>query len=379
MAILTTAQIAGEILEKDIAPMIDSQLEDETYLLKNLPKDKRNGFSNDTIYQTIRVGRNASIASLGASNTTLPTSSFSKWEQVSVNPAYVYATMQLDERTLFEAKGNPGSLVNILTEESKNLKLDMAKDLNRQLFGDGTGTIATTTASSTGTTVTVDSTKYIADGQLLTINGDAVVVNTVLSATTFTITGAATIGSGEAVKKTEGISDMNGLALAVGTGAFEGLTNFAWQSYVDSTSETYSSLTAMTGDMRAAKQSVDKYGKTNIILTSYELRNKFMQLHETEKQYVNTTTLQGGFGDVPTFDGVGIYVDVDCQADAMYFVDWNALSLEKLAELQFRNRGTAGGVLEPVTGKTYYEAAMFFYGNLLVSNRRKLAKLTGKA
>lgn len=377
MAVLTTAQIASEILEKDIAPVIDSQLENETYLLKMLPKDKKGGFANNTIYKTIRTDRNSSIASLGASDTTLPTAGYSKYKQASVSPAYIYATLQLDEKVLFEAKGNPGSLVNILTEESKNLKMDMAKELNRQLFRDGSGTLATVASNSTGTTVTVDTTAYISQGQLLTINGDAVVVASIASATTFTITAATTVAATEAVKRTEGITDMNGLSLAIATGAFQGITDYAWQSYVDSTSETYSSLTAMTGDMRAAKQNVDKYGKCGIIITSYELRNKFMQLHETEKQFVNTTTLQGGFGDVPSFDGVGMYVDIDCQTDSMYFLDWDALSLEKLAELQFRNRGMSG-VLEPVTGKTYYEAAMFFYGNLLVNNRRKLAKLTGK-
>ena len=375
--ILTSA--ISELLEKNIAPTIEPQLNEDSYMLSNIPKNKRSGFKNNTIYLDLRRSRNESIASIAAATTSLPTAGSQKRSQASVNDTYTFGTFHLDMRTLAHAEGNEDSIVNILTEETEGLRKDMAKDLNRQLFGDGTGVLAVVESNSAAKIITVGSTKYIYEGQLLNIGGDLVEVDQVTSDTTFTVLANVTVVAAETVIKSEGNAEMNGLALAVGTGNFENITvatNNFWKSYVDATVETYTTATALEADMRTAKTAVNKYGKVSTILTTYELRDGYINLNVTNQRFVDSTELKGGFGMAPTFDGTPVVADFDCQTGVMYFLDWDAISLEYTKPMQFMNSGN--GVLVPIPQKTYSEATLYVFGNSLTGNRRKMAKMTGK-
>jgi len=376
--------VLSEILKKDIAPMVDNQLENETYLLNKIPKDKRNGFANNVIYQTVRTGRNEGIASLSASATTLPQAGRQHRSQAQVAAAYIYGNINIDDRAIEESSSTRAAIIAALTDETDNLKKDIAKDMNRQLFGDGTGKLATVAASSTSTLITVDSVKYIVPNQKLTINGDAVQVVDVISATTFTVTAAVTVATNETAVKTDGSADMNGLFLAADdtsfTTTFEGInasTNWWWKSYVNSTAVTHTDAVIMEDLMRTAKTEVDKYGRCSQIITSFELFNKYKRVNVAAQRFVNTMKLDGGFGEAVMFDNIPVVADIDCQIDTMYFIDWDAISLEKLAPLQFMDRGISG-VLLPLSGTTLNQATMKYYGNLLCGKRRGLAKLTNQ-
>ena len=383
--VLLTQQDLSDILEKDIAPRVQDQLEEETFLLSRLPKNKLGGFDNKTKYFTVRTGRNESIASIGESTTTLPTAGRQRRAQGYAGVKYTYGTMEIDERIFEVASGKPGSIIADLTDQSTYLMKDMSKDINRQLHGSGDGVLTQIAASSTQTTITVDNTKYLTPGQLLTINGDAVEVVNITSDTTFTVTTNVTVATDENVVKTNGSDEMNGIYNAVDDGTFtttfENITtatNHWWKSYVDSTSVTYTTLTGMTSNMRSAKSEVDKYAKPEVIITTYALRDKFMELNEAQKRFVNTTELKGGFGMAPVFDGLPIYADIDCVDGSMYFLDLNFFSIEKLKDLGFRKRGM-NGILEPMQNKTTYEAVAMYYANLLCNFRRAGAKLINKA
>ena len=78
----------------------------------------------------------------------------------------------------------------------------------------------------------------------------------------------------------------------------------------------------------------------------------------------------------PTFDGTPVVADFDCQTGVMYFIDWDAISLEYTKPMQFMNSGN--GVLVPIPQKTYSEATLYVFGNSLTGSRRKMAKMTGK-
>ena len=375
--IMTSA--IGELLKKNIAPTIEPQFNEDSYMLSNIPKNKRSGFKNNTIYLDLRRSRNESIASIAAATTSLPTAGSQKRSQASVNDTYTFGTFQLDMRTLAHAEGNEDSIVNILTEETEGLRKDMAKDLNRQLFGDGTGVLAVVASNSAAKIITVDSTKYIYEGQLLNIGGDLVEVDQVTSDTTFTVLANVTVVAAETVIKSEGNAEMNGLALAVGVGNFENITvatNNFWKSYVDATVETYTTATALEADMRTAKTAVNKYGKVSTILTTYELRDGYINLNVTNQRFVDSVELKGGFGMAPTFDGLPVVADFDCQTGVMYNLDWDALSLEYTKPMEFMDSGN--GVLVPIPQKTYSEATLYVFGNTLTGSRRKMSKLTGK-
>ncbi|MDQ3317458.1 MAG: phage major capsid protein, partial [Actinomycetota bacterium] len=72
---------------------------------------------------------------------------------------------EITDQTTKQAKGNEGAFVNILDDNTTRLAKNMRKNINRQVYGDGTGLLASLTAASAGTaTVTVDTTQYLQVG-----------------------------------------------------------------------------------------------------------------------------------------------------------------------------------------------------------------------
>lgn len=375
----------SEVITKDILPKAIPQFNEETYLLSKLPKNKFGGFHNYEKYFTPNYSRNESIASISSTSTSLPTAGRQRYAQGKINPAYTYGVLNIDDRALKATQGKAAAIVNMGEQETMRLVKDMAKDANRQLFGDGSGAVATVSAASTQTTITVTSTKYIMEGQLLTINGDAVQVVSVPSDTTFTVTAAVNVATSEAVVKTEGSAEMNGLFLAADDGTFtttfeniSTATNNWWKAYVNATSTTYTTITQMDSEMRTAMTAVNKYGKVGVILTSFALRDKYTSLNLANQRFNDTIQLDGGFGPAPTYNGVPIVADFDCQDDVMYFLDFDAISLEQLKDMSFETEGRTG-IFLPKAGTTLYEAVASYYANLMVINRRQLAKLDNKA
>jgi hypothetical protein len=76
---------------------------------------------------------------------------------------YHNAAVELSDQLIQQANGNDnGAFLNKLDREVDNLGKAMRKNLNRQVFGDGTGLIATlTTSPAAATTFTVDASKYL--------------------------------------------------------------------------------------------------------------------------------------------------------------------------------------------------------------------------
>src|SRR5690606_18075678 len=74
---------------------------------------------------------------------------------------YLYGGIELTGQAMALAKTDPQSFVNSVDFEMQGLKDDLAKDQNRQVYGNGSGEIArvASTASSTNT-ITVDNVQY---------------------------------------------------------------------------------------------------------------------------------------------------------------------------------------------------------------------------
>lgn len=376
----------NEILKKDILPVIADQLNQQTYFLNKISKDRRDGFANNTIYKTLRTGRNESIRAVGAASTDLPGGGTQKRAQAKVDQKSIFGVFELDIRTIKNAQGKErDTIVNILVDESEGMKTDLSKDLNRQLLGYGDGRLTTVSAlGETTSLITVRNTKYIEKGQLITIGAAATKVANVLSDTTFTVTGSINTATNAVIVKTGGEEEMAGLFMAADNGTFtetfeniSAASNHFWKSFIENTTETYTDHIGMEADMRAGRTAVQKYGKCDLILTTFELLDKYKTVYGASQRFMNTVKLEGGFGDAVTFDGTPVVADFDCPDGVMYFIDWDALSLEYTTPMEWME-GTEG-ILMRVPTKTYYEASLYVFGNLLVENRRKLAKLYNKS
>ena len=162
----TVASILKEVYE----PQVREQLENRTKALKRIER------SSDGIETTvggkyvtfpIHTRRNAGI---GARNEmeALPTPGQQGYASARVSLKYLYGGIQVTGQMVELADKNYQAFANALDQEVKGLKNDLAKDLNRQVYGNSVGTLATVTADGANT-VTVADTMYLQLGEQIDI------------------------------------------------------------------------------------------------------------------------------------------------------------------------------------------------------------------
>lgn len=387
----------SNLLEKVIAPTIESQLFEENFLTDWLRKNEGvKKLDNNEFYATVIKGRNPSIGFIADSTTNLDTTTSDVTAQVKVQSRFGFGNLRFDDRDIDATKNDRGAIKSLVQTNSEQLKNDIGKDINRQLFGYGTGQLCLANGAGTAsTTLTVDTpgTEYLDVGQRIFITGAASAsrIVSVDSDTQVTIDAVKTWADNAVVTRADadgnamtasemmglgGIADDGGRVATLQTIARA--TNAWWKAYLDTTGEALS-LT----DMYTAYHKVLKYAgkKANIAVimgqTLYEKYGALLLAQVTLQQPVKDYEFSGGWSGLAFMGGkAGVYLDFDCPAGEVYFVDQNALTMAQLTPVSWMP-GT-NGVLTKVAGTTLWEATLKFYGNLVAKKVRGTAALRGK-
>jgi hypothetical protein len=128
---------------------------------------------------------------------------------MEVSAKYGFGSHIIWDSAMQAVKGKPGALINLVKSLGTALEDEFQKSINRQLYGDGKGTLATITANGTTTaTHAVSDTRHLRVGQVLQVgtraeveNGtaDVVTVATINSKTSVTFTTAITTASADVI------------------------------------------------------------------------------------------------------------------------------------------------------------------------------------
>jgi len=397
MAVLSTTTTTyldniSNVLKKVIAPAIQEVLPQETIWFDMLKTNSGvTPMANNTFYISIRSGRHSGIASV-AEGATLP-SGKPKWSQANASAKYVFGTFDITDQVIESAKSSVGSLVNYLMENTKSLKVDFARELNRIFWGAGDEIIAKVAAgdATTGTTLTlapvlsvntdIPATKYLAAGMNLDINGDNCVIDTVDSDTQVTLVAGITRVAGENVKKADGdnavVDEPMGIdGLLASTGTIQGIDVAAnpWfqAAQIETTSEALSEA-----KMIAAYVKAKEFGDPKFVFMNATLWKKYGTLLTSMKQTSNLKeVLSGGWKGLDFMGGnASVVLDYDCPDGKVFFIDPDSLTLAQLTPISFIDRGD--GLLRRVNYAAW-QGVLRWYGNLVVKNPKANAKLTTK-
>ena len=183
-------------------PIVE-QLNQESYAIDQFERVAANdmgAFSGRQIIFPIHVARNRGRAAIGDGG-TLPTAGTQTYADATVSIRYFTQGIELTDQVIKQSETNEGAFVRALTAEIEGAATDLRKDINRQVYGAGDGSLATltATAASGATSISVDNTQYIAVGDTVDIvKTDGTVVGTSLvSAVSTTGTAASsTQGNG---------------------------------------------------------------------------------------------------------------------------------------------------------------------------------------
>jgi len=385
-----------EALRIDYLPVIRKQLENSTYLLSKLERNERDVYGKEWR----GVAHTARTSGVGSgSETGLPTAGNQAYKNPYGTVKYHRGRIQVSGPTMAASRGDKGAIVRALDAEMKGVTSDLRKELNYQMHNDGTSRRCLVNGDpSTGTTLTVDSpgTNYLLDGMIIAIVGDddgvpndaTATITTVDSSTEVTVSAAldtniddndwvirygSTDSAGILPSDSYEMMGIKGIvddstyvdtlhALSRGTYAW-------WKCSTHSTDDNSGTNRDLDLDLiQASISAVEKNGgKTNLIISSHDLRDAYAALVVADKRFVNTLDLDGGFKALE-YNGIPWIADVDCQPNTVFFIDTEHLQIMQMSGWDWMNKD--GATLSRVADTDAYEAVLYWYADLTTDRPR---------
>lgn len=313
MAVGTLA--TADAILKDLyrGPIID-QLNYKTYMLDMIERDSDSlTFDGRRAIVPVESAGNESPASTSDGG-TLVDPQIDLEQDAILAIRYHDGGLELTDQLIKQATGNnAGAFVNKLERSSKKLAQAMRKNLNRQVFGDGTGLMATLTSSpAAATTFTVDSTQYLRVNMVIDVlnistgaAGAAGVTITAINRTTKTITVSSAI---TATTTTFGVYkngsrnlEMDGLRNITGTGrTLHGINSAtSGNEFWNGSRRDAASAVAGEGLFEYLADDVGQNGEgeVEVFLTSRGIRKRLADTYQSTKRFndAKAVEIHGGY------------------------------------------------------------------------------------
>jgi len=396
-SILTFASEAIKLVYGDL----HEQLRDKNPALQMIESSSANITRNgkEVIFDT-HIGRNQGIGARGVRE-KLPTAGAQKYKQAHLYLTNLYGSIEVDGQLFEQAAEDYQAFINVVDMEITGLKRDLAVDLNRQVYGDGSGTIATVVSVS-GQNITVDSTHWVQEGMILVgiDTGTGAVADsgnelevTAINETTKVITVTGTISALAAadvlVRGSNTTNSYNkewtGLAAIVDDTTTLHDINPAdypvWKATKNDISSggTPGTLTELA--LINLVQSVDKKGgDVDVMLASPGVFNAYWNLLQGLRQFTNGATLTGGQRAF-SFDALGKPIkfvsDYAAPENTLYALSSKEIVLNRKRDWSWMDRD--GSMWSRVSDTDAYEARYFQYSQLGTYRRNAHAVMTGIA
>lgn len=386
-------QTVGAILKEVYQPKINDQLNNETKALKRVKRtsDGVDKFGGRDAYFAIHTQRNEGI---GARNEMelLPTPGQQSYGRGHVGLTSQYGAVQLSGQTFELADKDYQAFASAVDQELTRLRQDLALDLNRQVYGDGTGKIATI-VSAAGNVLTLDDTQITKIRKGMTVDifdpadttvakaASRVITGIDYDAKTVTIGGAAiTVAADDIVVREGNVNrEWNGFDNIINdSGNLHDINPSQeplWKSTVDRTGGQITELRMI----EMAHKIVNQGSKTTAILTTQGLMRKYWSILQGMRQIVNTQEFKGGFsglGFVTDEGEIPLVSDYQAPKGQMIYINENEMKVLQTHDWKFMDRD-GGTMWDKVPGYDAYQAYLYQYSNLATYRRNAHGKFTG--
>ena len=345
-----------EVYEGDVR----RQLNDEIVALKRIQRTS-DGVSHETpgkyVTFPVHVRRNGGLGSRNEAE-ALPTAGQQGYASARLALKSDYLGIELTGHSIDQSDKDPKAFAKSLDEEMERGRVDFKKDLNRQVYGNGSGAITTVRAAGTGVTVipVVDARLFWVGSHVIDIvtapSTVAVTARTVIGrdltvgANTITISGAAVnVTVGQLITITGSVNrEITGLGgIVQNTGLLYNInpsTEPEWTSEVDSNGGTNRALSE--GLMIQMNDRIrGRGGKTTVILTDDASFRAYWALLSQLRGFSNTETFTGGYRGlkfVAGNDEIPVVSDYDAPRGTMHFLNEDELTFYRDEDIHWLNR-----------------------------------------
>lgn len=377
-ATLTTAT---NILKEIYEPRIRDQLQNQLVTSKRLEQTSE-GVTSEVggkyVAFPIHVKRNHGIGARMEME-QLPVAQNQGYAQARINLAYLYGSIRLSGQSMELAKSNFQAFASVLDQEVNGVQRDLAKDMNRQVYGTSVGALMTASAAYATNTIPTTNTQYMEVGMVVDVydstggtqKATGRNVTAVNKGASIVVDGAA-IASGATGDIVVRLGNLNretiGLSQIVSdTGTLYNIdptVEPVWKSVITDNGGTQRAISEslmikMVDDIRALG------GNTTAIFTTMGVRRAYFNLLVQQRQYHNTVEFEGGFKGLKftTDNGeIPVISDVDCQPNRMYFLNEKELKYYREGDWSFMDRD--GSKWQRVIGYDAYDSTLYKYCQL---------------
>jgi hypothetical protein len=400
--ILTFASDALKLVYGDI----HEQLRDKNPALEFIESSSQHITQNgkEVIFDT-HIGRNQGIGARGVRE-KLPTAGAQKYKQAHLYLKNLYGAIEVDGQLFEQAADNYNSFINVVDNEIKGLKRDLSRDLNRQIYGDGTGTLGVvkTTDSTADTSVDFDDVHWIEpdmvvdllDGTDLTdgtptVKYTGITVVSVNETTNVVIFDTAVaVVAGDIIVRASNTGnsfnkELTGLGKIVGSGdslhGIDGATTAVWNSTIKTLGSVGTPGTLTELNLINLVQSVDKQGgDVDVFLASPGVYNAYWNLLQGMRQFTNGAGLTGGQRSF-TFEALGKPIkfvsDYAAPKGTLYALSSKEIVINRKKDWAWMDRD--GSMWSRVADTDAYEARLYQYSEIGTYRRNAHAKLSNIA
>lgn len=323
----------------------------------------------------------------------LPSAGNQQIDRHTYNYRRLYGKMQIDGPHAEGARQKRAAEQAPFALESKGLVRQGRKHMNMDLFGDGTGALATPAAatSATSLSVSVDDTRGLYDNQIVDIvlsatgnvGGGAQGVKISVNRTT----GVITITEGALIDFTDVNTNptnyriyrqgsrnqtLFGLKAIVsesnpptGAGNYGGIDRADAAKAFWKAQRVNAAAASLTYDM--IQQGVDLVDKNsdgvpNLMITSHRQWRKLANILQPLKRFDGTAIKLNGWMEALDFNGTPVVKDQHCQNDLFYILDTTMFHLYQNDEGKWMDED--GAILSRVPNRHAYEATWFTFRQL---------------
>ena len=391
--ILTFASEALKLVYGDL----HMQLRDKTPALDFIKASSSNITRNgkEVVFDT-HIGRNQGIGARDVRE-KLPTAGAQKYKQAHLYLKNLYGSIEVDGQLFEQAAEDYQAFINVVDNEIKGLRRDLAVDMNRQIYGDGSGALAVVASSNSGdATVVFDSVHYVdydmvvdvldASESFAQLHNEVTVVAIDSATNTVTFSTNITVSAGDIIVRASNTTnsynkELTGLAKIVSaSGVLHEIdpdTTPVWKSteVMLGTQGNPGTLTEL--DLISLVQKVDKQGgDVDVFLASPGVYNAYWNLLQSFRQFTNTATLTGGQRSF-NFEALGKPIrfvsDYAAPKGTLYALSSKELVMNQKKDWSWMDRD--GSMWSRVADTDAYEARYYLYAELGTYRRNAHAKL----
>ncbi len=392
----TTNEGFNAALKEFYLPRLVSTINEKRILMSRLERDSK---STDVSGRHARLPVNiAPSQAIGAradadGGPSLPDPQKQTFVELMVGYAFNYGTVRITHPVMQASKNDRGAFIKAIGAEMDGIRRDLKNDINRQLFGDGTGVLGRADGGvSSDTALTMQAGHKVVKNSFLDANNALNVTTpsldgiqaTAVSGNSVTLASAQTMADGDYVFRKGSVNnEMMGLLGIVDS--YAASTTFKqtlqaidrsefpeWDAQVFENSGTARAITEDLLDQAILDTQSSQEGETSLMVTSPTQFRKIGQLLTPDRRYSPSMELDGGFTAI-NWAGVPIVWDRDCprmgqfvnnaaDTDMLFGLDESQMMIFQLADWDFDD--TDGNVLHRRQDVAAYDATLYYYANL---------------